>query len=320
MSRENRTSSFETMMFDLGEQIELTIRHFGRGLGNMLTHVSEEIEKVLDEVDTEIEKVLDDIDAEPSIWDKKCCFGNKKPLNLELVPLQGTIDKELKIFKTDRYTVKLLDDAIIIPLRELGEDNYCGGIVFGEFELLADMIVHTEQGAVGQSIKRISNTALFLTPTFTFPKDFRPLEESNPLFDKAYTLLDQFSSKKRSKYNFISDEKLDFLFFFLQDNAPNFWAIESENNLVLLEGKEIYVITEDNKFVEVSGKRRKVHVNTKTKSIEIDPKSGIEIDFGSGKFSLSEVLRNLGEELSSCFNSSVHRDDWEDSEIPNEED
>ena len=71
------------------------------------------------------------------------------------------------------------------------------------------------------------------------------------------------------------------------------------------------VITNDNKLVEVSRMKKRVHIHSKTKSLQIDPKLGIEIDFGVGKFSLSEFLRNLGENLRLHFDQSFDWDDWD---------
>ncbi|MFX0207382.1 MAG: hypothetical protein ACFFDT_15445, partial [Candidatus Hodarchaeota archaeon] len=112
MSRENKTNNFETMLSELGKQIERTIRHIGTEFGNTLTCISEEIENTLEEVDKEIENALEKVDTEIDyVWDENYRIRNSKKLDLELVHLNGKLNKELELFKTDRYNIKLHDET-----------------------------------------------------------------------------------------------------------------------------------------------------------------------------------------------------------------
>ncbi|MFX1513926.1 MAG: hypothetical protein ACFFCQ_15185, partial [Promethearchaeota archaeon] len=182
MNRKDGRSTFEDMMTGLGDEIGRAVNEVCKELGTALSHMCDEIEKELNNFDLVVEE----------LGEEEWFIKNKTPLNLDILLLQGILKKNSEPFISGRYCIKMLEDVTVIPIRELEQDDYCGGIIIGDFELIADMVIHTKNGAVGQSINRTGNAAIFITPNFAFPDVMIPIEESDLIIDQTKAILDQF--------------------------------------------------------------------------------------------------------------------------------
>lgn len=217
--------------------------------------------------------------------------GNIFKLNSEMILTEG--DYHRLISKKDLLAVELLHKG----------DNGAKRIGYafkGEFKLLADTIIHTNEGAQGESIKKEIKDIIFfggkeVTSIFENNLELQPnVESKQELIDWAKKALEDGplhmkKAKLDMDFDLKQDEK-DFVMFWTTDK-PKTVMVHTDGSLVIIDNGQVFVRKGEDKLVQVrtgKGKMNKVLVTSGDKNKVQISDGKIEID---GK-SIGEIISN----------------------------
>ena len=177
------------------------------------------------------------------------------------------MNRPLKITHSYEYTfdnnqvkLSLAKKSVLIPVFDHKNNQQIGFLLDGPLGIIADLVVHSEEGAVGEIIEETYSKALFLPADLPFlsldhVKEMSPLEEFQPYERLISDFNFQFSRVNIS--NHLKQKGV-----LIQTSKPSkTWLITSDSTF-LIDSREVLGRRGEMKLIWV-GKKEIIFVNEK---------------------------------------------------------
>ncbi|MHA1917057.1 MAG: hypothetical protein ACTSUV_01950 [Candidatus Ranarchaeia archaeon] len=180
------------------------------------------------------------------------------------------IKKPETIHTSDFHKLSSTSEIKLVEITN-NEESFAGFYLIGEFDLVADMIIHSKYGAQGRVIQRKLKDTILLTKQETIECEMNQIsgeEEKevqeyvrNKMNDMQFNYLNmglnfEFSIKPK-KYSFLLDV----------DN-PGFVLLQKKSKIILANGVELIIRKGDHKVIEFS-EENGISVSKPSKVVDI---------------------------------------------------